>query len=71
VFKEGQKLRFINAKGIRNPHLKEKLGEPCEAVGDSYTYGKTLVRFNDGKYNPSFNVANERLEHLVTLEQRE
>lgn len=62
MFREGQQLRFVDASRIRNPHLKEKLGDPCVAVADSYTYGKTLVRFNDGKYNPSFNVANERLE---------
>ena len=61
MFKEGQKLRFIKLHGSMNKHLKLLLGKNCVALGDSYSYGKTLVRFEQGPMKPTFNIANERL----------
>lgn len=61
MFKEGDKLKFIKLHGSMNKHLKSLLGKNCVALGDSYSYGKTLVRFEQEPMKPAFNIANERL----------
>jgi hypothetical protein len=61
MFREGQRLRFIKPHGSMNKHLKKLVGKECVAVGDSYSYGKTLVCFELEPMKPTFNIANERL----------
>ena len=64
MFKEGESLRFVKAHGSMNIHLKAMVGHECNAVGDSYAYGKTLVQFRDAPMKPTFCIANERMERV-------
>lgn len=61
MYKEGEILRFVKAHGSMNKHLKELEGEVCIALHDSYSYGKTLVKFDNAAMKPVFNIASERL----------
>ena len=61
MFKEGESVRFVKAHGSMNAHLKALEGHVGTASCDSYSYGKTMVRFNDAPMKPQFNIANERL----------
>ena len=61
MFKEGEKVRFVKAHSSMNTHLKALEGQVGTVSCDSYSYGKTMVRFNDAPMAPQFNIANERL----------
>ncbi|MEC9319993.1 MAG: hypothetical protein VYD08_08925 [Pseudomonadota bacterium] len=61
MFKEGEKVRFVKAHASMNTHLKALEGQVGTVSCDSYSYGKTMVRFNDAPMAPQFNIANERL----------